>query len=389
MDLQAFHQSTAGKVRPVPGKDYWAFYPEPLEPELMWTAELVSALSKADSALGELRGLGHNLVNPHLLITPFVRREAVLSSEIEGTQASISDLYAYEANQLQLFEYPKDVKEVSNYVKALEYGLERLKSLPISLRLFRELYQQLMEGMRGEILAPGEFRHSQNWIGPPGCLLTDAIFVPPPPDEMLKALGDLETYLHTPSQLPSLVRLGLIHYQFEMIHPFLDGNGRVGRLLITLLLCNWGLLPQPLLYLSAYLHRHRDEYYSHLLAVSQRGEWSEWLIYFLQGVYTQCKDSISRSRRLLNLRKQYREQFQNQRAAARLLQVIDVLFARPVITINSLSGSIEDINYQSAYRYVNFLVDKGILSCISSNARNRIYQADDILDAITSPVNNE
>jgi Fic family protein len=250
MDLQAFQDTKAGKVMRVPGQDYWAYYPAPLPPRLAWTTELIITLSKADSALGELKGLGHNLANPHLLIAPFIRHEAVLSSRIEGTQASLSDLYAYEAVQLSMFSHPTDVEEVHNYVRALQYGLERLKTLPLSLRLIRELHAHLMEGVRGEHQTPGEFRRSQNWIGPPGCLLDDATFVPPPPEETHAALRDLEAYLHAKPTLPPLIRLGLIHYQFEAIHPFLDGNGRVGRLLIVLLLCAWELLPQPLLYLS-------------------------------------------------------------------------------------------------------------------------------------------
>ena len=190
----------------------------------------MSALSEADRALGELAGLGRSLPNPHLLIRPFVRREAVLSSRIEGTRASLSDLYAYEAVQLALFDSSSDVPEVYNYVQALEYGLERLRDLPLSLRLIREIHARLMEGVRGEHQTPGEFRHSQNWIGPPGSTPNDAPFVPPPVPEMQETLDAFERFLHTSSPLPPLVRLGLIHYQFEAIHPFLDGNGRIGRL---------------------------------------------------------------------------------------------------------------------------------------------------------------
>jgi len=245
MDPQAFQDSHSGRIIQVPCKGYWAYCPAPLPPQLEWASDLITALSNAASALGELKGLGHHLANPHLLIAPFIRREAVLSSRIEGTHASLSDLYAYEAVQLSMFNRPTDVKEVHNYVRALEYGLERLDTFPLSLRLIRELHAHLMEGVRGDHQTPGKFRRSQNWIGPPGCLLEDATFVPPPPDQMQAALGDLEAYLHAGPALPHLVRLGLIHYQFEAIHPFLDGNGRVGRLLIVLLLCAWDLLPQP------------------------------------------------------------------------------------------------------------------------------------------------
>ena len=386
MDLQAFQNREVGKVLRVLGKDYWAYYPAPLPPRFEWTSELVLTLSQADHALGELKGLGHSLANPHLLIAPFVRREAVLSSQIEGTQASIFDLYAYEATQLPQLDRPADVKEVYNYVAALEYGLERLKTFPICLCLIRELHARLMDGARGEYHTPGEFRRSQNWIGPPGCLLNGATFVPPPPQALYTALSQLEAYLHAPPKLPSLVRLGLIHYQFETLHPFLDGNGRVGRLLIVLLLCAWDLLSQPLLYLSAYFQRHREAYYEHLLAVSQRGVWADWLRFFLRGVCVQSQDAIARSRRLLSLRERYREQFQNQRAAARLLQVIDYLFTRPILTINGIAEALEEINYQSAYRYINTLADEGILREITGQPRSRVYQADAILEAIVAPL---
>jgi Fic family protein len=370
----------------VPGKDYWAYFPAPLPPKLAWTPDLVIALSRAAGALGELKGLGHSLTNPQLLIAPFIRREAVLSSRIEGTQASLSDLYAYQAVQLPLFDRPADVKEVYNYVSALEYGLHRLKTLPMCLRLIRELHARLMEGVRGEHRTPGEFRRSQNWIGPPGCALGDATYVPPPPEGMEAALGDLESYLQAAPALPPLIRLGLIHYQFEAIHPFLDGNGRVGRLLIVLLLCTWELLPQPLLYLSAFLQRHRDAYYAHLLAVSQRGAWVDWLRFFLRGISEQSEDAIMRSRRLLDLREAYRERFQHRRAGARLLQVIDHLFAQPVVTINGVAEAIEQIDYQSAYRYVNALEAESVLREITGRSRNLVYQADDILEVIAAPL---
>lgn len=388
MDPEAFRNGHSGRTVQVPGKGYWTYLPEPLPPRLEWPSTLVTGLADAASALGELKGLGHSLANPHLLIAPFIRREAVLSSRIEGTQASVSDLYAYEAVQLSMFGRSTDVREVHNYVRALEYGLQRMESLPLSLRLIRELHARLMEGVRGEHRTPGEFRRTQNWIGPPGCLLDDATFVPPPPEEMRSALYDLETYLRAEATLHPLIRLGLIHYQFEAIHPFLDGNGRVGRLLIVLLLCAWDLLPQPLLYLSAYFQRYRETYYERLLAVSQRDAWTEWLLFFLQGVVTQSKDAVARSRRLLDLRERYREQFQSQRTAARLLQVIDILFARPVTTINQLAEAL-DVSHQSATRYVGTLESEGILREITGQARNRVYQADPILEVIVAPLSGQ
>jgi Fic family protein len=325
------------------------------------------------------------LPNPHLLILPFVRREAVLSSRIEGTQTSLSELYTYEAVQLTSFEAPPDVREVYNYVQALEHGLERLQTLPISLRLMREIHARLMEGVRGEHQTPGQFRRSQNWIGPPGAMLNDASFVPPPPAEMHEALDAFEKYLHGSSRLPPLARLGLIHYQFETIHPFLDGNGRIGRLLITLLLCAWDLLPEPLLYLSAYFEARRHTYYDLLLEVSQRGDWGGWLVFFLRGVASQSRDAVARARRLQDLREGYRERFQRARAGARLLQVVDMLFARPVLTVRQVEAAL-GVNFPSAQRYVNRLEEAGLLRETTGKARNRIYQADQVLLAIEEPL---
>lgn len=360
--------------------------PNPLTPARSWTPDLVAILSEADRALGELAGLGRSLPNPHLLIRPFVRREAVLSSRIEGTQASLSDLYAYEAVQLETLEVPSDVREVYNYVRALEHGLERLQTFLLSLRLIREIHAHLMEGVRGEHQTPGEFRRSQNWIGPPGCTLNDAPFVPPPVPDMHEALDAFEKYLHESSSLPPLVRMGLIHYQFEAIHPFLDGNGRIGRLLITLLLCAWDLLPEPLLYLSAYFEAHRQDYYDLLLAVSQRGAWEEWLAFFLDGVAVQARDAVVRTQLLQDLQDRYRQQFQTARAAARLLQVIDSLFAQPVVTVPQVADAV-DVTFPAAQRYVNQLEEVGILREITGQARNRVYRADEVLRVIEEPLN--
>lgn len=384
MNPELFRQSTSGQVlRSSLG--YWAFLPNPLPPTPVWTPALIAGLSDADRALGELAGLGRSLVNPHLLVRPFVRREAVLSSRIEGTQASIQDVFAYEARQMALFESSSDVGEVVNYVRALEYGLDRLAKLPLSLRLIREIHARLMKGLPGEHLTPGEFRRSQNWIGPPGSTIESAPYVPPPVDEMTRALDAFEKFLHEPSDLPPLIRLGLIHYQFEAIHPFLDGNGRVGRLLISLLLCAWSLLPQPLLYLSAYFEANRQAYYDHLLAVSQTGAWEAWLSYFLAGVASQSRDAIKRIHRLQDLREQYRRRFQSGRAAARLLQVVDLLFASPLITARQVEKSLK-IDFTMAQRYINQLVKADLLQEVTGRARNRIFRADQIIAALDKPL---
>jgi len=372
-------------------RGFWAYIPDPLPPALEWRPELVAVSSAADRALGELAGLGTALPNPHLLIQPFIRHEAVLSSRIEGTRTSLDQLYAFQASrelvQLPLFDLPEDVQEVQNYVNALEYGLRRLDTLPVSLRLFRELHRLLLEGVRGEQWTPGEFRRSQNWIGPPNSTLESAVFIPPPVAEMNDALAALERFIHEDSSLPPLTRLALIHYQFEVIHPFLDGNGRVGRLLISLLLQAWGLLPQPLLYLSAYFEARRQSYYDRLLAVSQRGAWSDWLLFFLEGVRVQAGESAARVRRLQALRQEYRSAFQHARAAARLLQVIDWLFEQPLFSIPRLAAFLQ-VNYPTAQRYVRQLEAQGIVQEMTGQARNRFYQASRLLEAITMPLEN-
>lgn len=384
MNPDEFRSSPSGKVIRSPS-GFWAFVPNPLPPVLDWSNPLAQTLSDADRALGALAGLSNALPNPHLLVRPFVRREAVLSSRIEGTRASLADLYAFEAKQVALLDAPSDVQEVHNYVTALEYGLKRLDTLPMSLRLIRELHARLMKGVRGEGMTPGEFRRSPNWIGPVGSTLETAVFVPPPPNEMQETLGQFEQFLHNESNLPPLVRLGLIHYQFEAIHPFLDGNGRVGRLLISLLLGAWELLPEPLLNLSVYFERNRREYYDHLLAVSQRGAWQAWLEFFLRGIAEQSRDAVQRIQKLQALREQYRTRVQQTRAAARLLQVVDLLFAQPLVTVAVVQDALK-IHFPNAQRYVEQLVVAGILKEITGRERNRIYRAEEIFRAIEAPL---
>ena len=384
MNPEHFKTSTAGKVTRTP-RNYWTFVPNPLPPKIEWSSSLISAVGTAERALGKLDSLANTLPSPHVLVRPFIRREAVLSSRIEGTHASLEDVYVYEATQLSYLEPKTDVREVYNYVKALDFGLERLHSLPVSLRLIRETHAELMKGVRGEHLTPGEFRRSQNWIGSPGSTLKTARFVPPPVEEMHTGLDDLEKYIHASSDIPQLVKAALIHYQFEAIHPFLDGNGRIGRLLIILLLIEWGLLSQSWLYLSAYFEAHHTAYYDHLLAVSQHGEWEHWLGFFLEGVRRQSEDAIDRIGRLQHLRNGYQTLLQDERAAGRLLQSIGVLFERPILNIRQLESAME-IPYRSAQRYIEKLEQLGVLREVTGRARNRLYQADEILSALEGPI---
>jgi Fic family protein len=384
MNPEDFQNSTSGHLVSIPEGGF-AFVPNPLPPtNLTWDSGLVENLSIADRALGELAGIGRSLPNPHLLVGPFLRREAVLSSRIEGTQASLSDILAFEAIQLPLFDIPEDVKEVHNYVRALEYGLERMNSLPISLRLIRELHGILLEGVRGEQFRAGEFRQSQNFIGHPGSRLATATYVPPPPKEMMDALHQLELYINEPSNLPPLIRLGIIHYQFEAIHPFPDGNGRLGRLLISLMLCAWNLLPQPLLYLSAFFEANRPDYYANLRGVTEKGKWNTCLNYFLAGVSSQALDAAARVKRINDLRENYRRRFQQVRTSARLLQVVDLLFAQPLISVRTVEQKL-GLPYPTAERYIDELVKQGILKP-TGGARNRIFRADEIVQTIENPI---
>lgn len=359
---------------------YLAFVPAPLPPALKLSWELVSRLSAAERAISQLAGVGRILPNPHLLIGSFVRREAVLSSRIEGTRASLSDLFFFEAEG-ERNHAQSDVQEVANYVKAMNYGLMRLSDFPVSLRLIREIHERLMSGVRGEHLTPGEFRRSQNWIGPPGCTLIDASFVPPPVEEMHWTLGEFEKYLHADSELPLLIRLALIHYQFEAIHPFLDGNGRIGRLLLTLLLCHHNVLPQPLLYLSAFFERNREEYYRLLLSVSQRGLWNEWVRYFLFGIEQQSLDAVKRAERLLDLHQQYRNKMQSARSSALLLRLIDELFAHPVTTVTVAAETLE-VTPRSARQNIEKLIAAGILKEASGRQRYQIFIATEIVKVL-------
>ncbi len=381
MDPNDFSSTAPGRILRTP-KGYWSFIPDPLPPiPVDWSPALISALGEAERNLGRLASLADRRPSPHILVRPFIRREAVLSSRIEGTRASLADLYHYELVQLSFLEDTADVREVHNYVRALDYGLERLKTLPVSLRLIREMHGILMEGVRGELLTPGDFRGSQNWIGPPGSTIESATIVPPPVDEMEVGLGALEKFIHAESDIPQLARAGLIHYQFEAIHPFLDGNGRVGRLLVILLLIEWGLISQPLLYLSAYFEAQRPDYYARLLAVSQRGEWENWLFFFLKGISSQSLDAITRIERLGQLREAFRERLRAERATERLLQTLDVLFERPILNIRQLEAAL-GVPYRTAQRYMERLEDEGILREVSGQARNRLYQADKILRAL-------
>ena len=360
---------------------YRAYVPDPLPPPISWDQSLAVILSEADRAVGRLAGEGRRLPNPHLLIRPFVRKEAVLSSRIEGTQTTLGELLAVEAGAA-VDRSPEDLHEVGNYVVALEYGLERLETLPMSLRLVRELHERLMRGVRGDVATPGEFRHIQNWIGPPRCTLNDAAYVPPPPMELMTCLDTWERFLHDDS-VPPLIHAALVHSQFEAIHPFLDGNGRVGRLLITLLLVSRDIIPSPLLYLSAYFEATRDEYYARLLGVTERGEWDEWLTYFLRGVVMQSEDAVDRIQRIDNLFVRWRHELASGRSRFPE-RVLDLFAENPFWTVSSLASRLE-VAYTTAQRAVDRLESLGIVSRVGEARRSRVYCAGEVLDILEEP----
>jgi len=357
---------------------YAAYIPAPLPPKLAFTEDLVLALSRADVALATLSELGRRLPNPHLLILPYVRREAVLSSRIEGTVAALADVLLDEATSGAAADVPADVREVRNYVTAMEYGVERLSSLPLSLRLVRELHERLMRGVRGDRATPGEFRRSQNWIGRPGSTLVTATYVPPPPQEMEACLAAWERFLHERDRLPDLIQCALMHEQFEAIHPFLDGNGRVGRLLITLFLIERGRLAQPLLYLSDYIERHRSEYYEGLQRIRTDGDWSGWLHFFLAGVTETAQQGVEQAARLTALRDRLRKRVLKRPKAVALL---DALFANPFLPV-ARAEKILRVSNPTARQVVRVLQEVGILQEITGRAWGRVYLARAILQAI-------
>ena len=370
-----------GRTVNCPG-DYQAFVPSPLPPPLMWDDGLTLSLSSADRAIGRLAGEGRRLPNPHLLIRPFVRKEAVLSSRIEGTQATLGELLAAEAGG-NVERSPDDLREVGNYVGALEYGLERMEALPVSLRLVREVHERLMRGVRGDLATPGEFRRSQNWIGPPGCTLNEATYVPPPPSELMACMDAWERFLYD-ERLPPLVHAALVHSQFEAIHPFLDGNGRVGRLIITLLLVKRDIIPSPLLYLSAYFEATRDEYYARLLGMTERGEWVEWLVYFLRGVTLQSEDAAARIQRIDDLLSQWKREVSGSRS--QIAEKAMELFAEnPFWTVRGVAGRL-DVAFTTAQRAIDRLEMLGAITQVGEARRNRVYCAGAILDVLEEPL---
>jgi Fic family protein len=380
MNRKDFAETASGQLVDTP-QGYLAFVPNPLPPPINFDMPLALALSKADAALSELSGLGGQLPNPHLLISPYIKREAVLSSRIEGTKASLSDLLIDEIEDGHAREPNDDIKEVRNYIHALEFGVQRLETLPLSLRLIREIHAKLMEGVRGEKATPGEFRRSQNWIGPAGSTPITAAFVPPPVEVLMECLGDWENFLHSQDVIPDLIQCAMMHVQFETIHPFLDGNGRVGRLLITFFLMQRGRLSEPLLYLSAFIDAHKRDYYDLLQRVRTHGDWVPWIRFFLQGVTETATEAGQQSKELHRLREQYRSQLRDKPNA---LGLIDELFVNPYMTIGR-GAKVLNKTHPTAKAAISALEERKILKEISGRQWGRFYVCAPVLDALEKP----
>jgi Fic family protein len=368
---------------------YDAFVPAPLPPEppLELQGALAVLLADASVALGRLDGILGILPNPDLFVAMYVRQEALLSSQIEGTQASLADVLQFEADH---DEPPrvKDVEEVVNYVHAMNHGLARLPELPLSLRLIREIHEKLMAGVRGQHLEPGEFRRTQNWVGPGGCQLKDASFVPPPPDQLLDVLGQLESFLHDKA-LPPLIHAGLAHAQFGTIHPFLDGNGRVGRLLITFLLCERKVLSKPLLYLSVYLKKHRAQYYDRLQAVRIDGDWEGWILFFLRGVLDVAEAAHETAKRILALRQQHQQKLHREKkSSTNLLRALELLFEQPIQTAAGLADKL-DVSYPTANGLLSRLQELQILEESTGFRRNRKFAHEPYLRLFDSTASDQ
>ena len=353
---------------------YAAFIPKPLPPKPpLDLAGLQAVLSQAALSLGRLDGAARTLPDSDVFVFMYIRKEALLSSQIEGTQSSLQDVLAIQG-QLFAPARPVDAAEVVNYIGAMELGLQQLETLPVSIRLMRNIHRRLLQGVRGANLTPGEVRTSQNWIGPHGASIRDAAFVPPPPDAVLNSLGDLERFLHAEDDLPLLIRIGLAHAQFETIHPFLDGNGRLGRLLITFLLTERGILRKPTFYPSYYFARNRQQYYELLQAVRDTGDWEGWLHFFLQGITEAAREAADTIRQIQVLREQDRGTIVQTfgRATANGLRVLEELYRQPyvnVATVQEITGT----SFAGANQLVSRMVASGVLVEITGQARNRVF----------------
>jgi Fic family protein len=369
---KTLNRGRAGNFVPQPS-GYTAFIPNNLPPpDLKIDVGLTRLLSEAERSLGRLDGVTSILPNPDLFVAMYVKHEAVLSSQIEGTQCTLEDVLEVELEPTG--EKPKDIAEVVNYVGAMNYGLERLVDFPLSLRLIKEIHAKLLEGVRGAQRDPGEFRRTQNWIGPSGCTLANATFVPPPVPNMQEALGSLETFMHEEESVPTLIQIGLIHAQFETIHPFLDGNGRIGRLLITFLLCQRAILQRPLLYLSYFFKLHRAEYYDRLTAIRTDGHWEQWLNFFLRGVSQVSQSAVTTAQNILRLQDEHRKVVTAKASTpASALRFLEYLFKQPLVTVRIVEREL-GCAFATASKLIEQFTQWGLLQKTSDALRNREFE---------------
>ncbi len=386
------HEHRAGKyVKQLNG--YRAFIPTPLPPEppVVLDTDLQMLLSQADRALARLDGSSYLLPNPDLFVAMYVKKEALLSSQIEGTQASLESVLEFEADLTPRDDF-KDVKEVVNYIKAMAYGMKRLETFPMSVRLIKEIHGVLLEGTRGTERNPGEFRRSQNWIGPGGAPLREAFFVPPPHDMVDDLMGNLETLMHSGEgafNIPALVKIALLHAQFEIIHPFLDGNGRMGRLLITLFLYWKGILEKPLLYLSFYLKKYREIYYQRLMDIRLKGDWESWVRFFLGGVVEVSEEAVSTARAIVLLKEKLMKTLLSQRVGGTsAIKLLELLFEKPLLSAGQVS-EILSLSRPAALQLVEKFVRGGILKEITGKQRYRQYLFLDYIALIAAGTGTE
>jgi Fic family protein len=380
MDPSDFTSRSPGKLQKNL-EGYWAFVPNPLPAKIKWTNEVVSAIGEAESALGKLSGLGQKFPRPKRLVRMFLRREAELSSRIENTFAGVRTQLLFKFLP-GIAETSPDVVEVENNFRSLELGLKSIAKRPVSLHLIRQMHGALLSNVRGQDMSPGQFRRVQAHIGRTNDI-REARFVPPPSHAVAECMEQLERFIREDQSVPRVAKLAMVHYQFEAIHPFADGNGRIGRVLILLLMCHSGLLPLPLFNPSAYLESHRREYYDHLLAVSQRGMWEDWIAFFSRGIQHECSETSTRIEALERLRQSYQDKIRKSRSSAKLAKLVDELFGRPRVRLEDVTRML-DIWPPSAQRYLDRLQTLDILREVTGGSRNRIYLAHEIVNLFST-----
>lgn len=380
MELTAYASTAFGEPRRTLGRHgYVAYFPAPIPRTIALPVGTIKLLAEAEASLGRLAGVGQLVPNPHLLIRPYLLREALSSTRMEGTQASLADVFEVEATG----ETPSaDVEEVLNYIDAIEWGLEQLEKIPLGVRLVREMHGRLLAGVRGRERMPGEFRRTQNWVGGGGSSIATARFVPPPPEELPSLLADWERFAHENSELPLLIQNALLHYQFETLHPFLDGNGRLGRLLIVFLLVEHGRLTAPMLYLSSYLERDRERYYEALQTVREAGDPLPWIELLLTAVHTQASDAVARAQRIVELRERYRVAASSI-ASSNGMALVDLVCETPVVSSRAVEARL-GVTRPTALKLLRQLEQVGVLSEGDIGPRGqRRYLAHELMTAVT------